>query len=183
MYSGLPRQRARADRGANLDVIFPWHVSVWMRASTVDGHSLPLSRRGRIIVPTGPLAVLHLDVVKRWGCDGSGFEPHRTGDVSVGGSYSVIKGRWMSGVRADGGRSCRKQRAWCRVSPGRRLLRSRWRGNHPRLGFVVPFSCRTRYSQWIIGGEFVLRIDSAVLKTEVEFTADVDLCIFMTPMI
>lgn len=70
---------ASADRGANLDVIFPWHVSVWMRASTVDGHSLPLSRRGRIIVPTGPLAVLHLDVVKRWGCDGSGFEPHRTG--------------------------------------------------------------------------------------------------------
>jgi len=71
----------RADRGANLDVIFPWHVSVWMRASTVDGHSLPFRRRGRIVVPTGPLAVLHLDVVKRWGCDGSGFEPHRTGDA------------------------------------------------------------------------------------------------------
>lgn len=70
---------ASADRGANLDVIFPWHVSVWMRASTVDGHSLPLSGRGRIVVPTGPLAVLHLDLVKRWGCDGSGFEPHRTG--------------------------------------------------------------------------------------------------------
>ena len=71
---------ASADRGANLDVIFPWHVSVWMRASTVDGHGLPLSGRSSVVVPAGPLAVLHLDFVKRWGCDGSGFEPHRTGD-------------------------------------------------------------------------------------------------------
>lgn len=63
-------------RGANLKIIFPGQVSVGVRAGPVDRHGLPLCRRSSV-VSDGPLAVLHLDSVKRWGCDGPGFEPHR----------------------------------------------------------------------------------------------------------
>jgi hypothetical protein len=65
-------------KGANLDVIFEGQVSVKMRLRTVDGHSLPLCGRRRVVGPAGPLAILHLDDVKRWGCDGPGFEPHQS---------------------------------------------------------------------------------------------------------
>lgn len=61
---------------ANLDVIFPRQVSVWVGASAVDGHGLPLRGRSRI-VGTGPLSVLHLDSVKRWSGNCAGLEPHR----------------------------------------------------------------------------------------------------------
>lgn len=71
-------ERTGVGRGANLDVILPRQVSVWMRPRTVDGHGLPLSRRSRVVGPTGPLAFLHLDDVKRWGYDGSGGEPHQS---------------------------------------------------------------------------------------------------------
>jgi hypothetical protein len=54
-----------------------------MRSSTVGGDGLPLCRRSNVVVPTRPLAILHLDSVKRRGCDGSGLEPHRTGDVGA----------------------------------------------------------------------------------------------------
>lgn len=47
----------------HLQVIFPWHIRIWVRfASTVDGGRLLLQRRGRLIVLRGgPLPVLHLD--------------------------------------------------------------------------------------------------------------------------
>jgi len=56
-------QEGGCDRGANLDVIFPRQVSVWVRAGAVDGQSLPLCGRSRV-VGTRPLSVLHLDSVK-----------------------------------------------------------------------------------------------------------------------
>jgi hypothetical protein len=68
VITGSPE--ARGGMGANLDVIFPREVSVWMRPRTIHEHGLPLSRRGRIVMPGGPLAILHLDSVKGWGCDG-----------------------------------------------------------------------------------------------------------------
>ena len=64
--------------GANLDIIFERQVSVRMRPRAVHGHGLPLSWRSRVVGPTGPLAFLHLDDVKRWGYDGSGGEPHQS---------------------------------------------------------------------------------------------------------
>jgi hypothetical protein len=66
--------------GANLDVIFPGKVSVGMWLRAVDSHSLPLSRWSRIIMikHCRSFTVLHLDDVKRWDCDGSGFEPHQS---------------------------------------------------------------------------------------------------------
>lgn len=125
--------RAR-NRGANLDVIFPWHVSVWMRTSTVDGHSLPLRRRGRIVVPAGPLAILHLDFVKRWGCDGPGLEPHRTG--SGWREWRKCRARLAEHIRemepwsemAVDGDSRASSGVWagCRVSPGDVRRRVEW---------------------------------------------------------
>lgn len=124
------RRRAGGNRGANLDVIFPRQVSVWVGASTVDSHGLPLSGRS-LIVGDGPFSVLHLDSVKRWGCDGPGFEPHR-GDTGVvdraaktRALYRVMKGD----VRADGGQAGgrageeKREEVGCRVRPERGWVR------------------------------------------------------------
>lgn len=49
---------------ADLDVVFPRHVSIWVRSHAIHGDGLPLSGRYRVVGRTGALAVLHLDGVK-----------------------------------------------------------------------------------------------------------------------
>jgi hypothetical protein len=69
---------------AHLDVVLPRHVSVGMRSYAIHDNGLPLGRGRRVVGRAGPLAVLHLDGVKRWGHDCSGFEPHQSSRSDVG---------------------------------------------------------------------------------------------------
>lgn len=132
---GAAEAGSEGGSGANLDVIFPWHVSVWMRTSTVDGHSLPLGGRG-IVVRAGPLAILHLDFVKRWGSDSPGFEPHRTGS-GCDGQWRRCRARLAGhatereegdggGMGAAGEAAVRAGGRGCRVSPGSVRRRVEW---------------------------------------------------------
>jgi hypothetical protein len=73
----LCRAAAARLEGANLDVFPEGEVSVGMRPRAVDGHGLPLRRRRGVVGTARPLAVLHLDGVKRWGCNGSCLEAHQ----------------------------------------------------------------------------------------------------------
>lgn len=45
---------------------------------TVGSHGLSLRGRRGVLGPTGPLAVFHLDSVKRWNRDNPGLEPHES---------------------------------------------------------------------------------------------------------